>query len=172
MSLLKKIGRVIQAATNELTKPESFAKGEEFEQYVRDVVFPKDKYELIHRSHSHSENKEDYVGTSLLPDFGFKCIETGRMFYVEVKFREGVYFKNKIEWCKPYQLKRYKKLDEGEHPVFLALGLGKKSSKPEEIFIIPLSKVEYTGFYDSFLDRYSFYVGKPVFSSFLWKLTQ
>ena len=170
MSILKKLGKGLQALANELTKPESFSKGEEFEEYVRKVVFPKDKYDLVHRSHKYADNKEDYVETSLYPDFAFRCKESNREFFVEVKFRNGTYYKNKIEWCKPYQLKRYKELAATDSPIFIALGLGDNPSKPSETFIIPLNKIEYTAFYDSFLDKYSFYTGKPVFSSHLWKL--
>ena len=106
----------------------------------------------------------------MYPDYKFRCKETSKEFYVEVKFREGAYYKNKVEWCKPYQLKRYKEIDQKEAPVYLTLGLGDKASKPTELFIIPIARIDYCAFYDSFLDKYSFYVEKPVFSSYLWKL--
>ena len=61
MGLLNKISRIVKAAANEATKPESFVKGDEFENYVRDVAFPKDKYELVHKTHSYQENKNDFV---------------------------------------------------------------------------------------------------------------
>src|SRR5687768_6935236 len=137
MDIIKIIGKGIQAMSNEISKPESFSKGEEFEEYVRQVIFPKDRYDLIHRSHKYEDNKEDYVETSLQPDFKFRCKECKKEFSVEVKFRNGTYFKNKIEWCKPFQLKRYKQLDNNQAPIFEVLGLGDKPNKPSEIFIIP-----------------------------------
>jgi hypothetical protein len=168
MSLFKRIGKAIK---EELTKPSSFVKGEVFEDYVRNIVFPSDCYKLINRTHNYATNNGDYVESSLKPDFEFQCLETSKKFHVEVKYRKGYYnYQDKLEWCKPYQLKRYKEIDK-EQPVFLLLGIGDRPNKPDEIFIIPMSKIGFTGFYDSFLDQYSFpYVDKPVFQKYLWKL--
>lgn len=63
MKLLNKLFRAYKAAKNEITKPESFTKGDDFENYVREIVFPKDRYELIHKTHSYHENKGDYIIT-------------------------------------------------------------------------------------------------------------
>lgn len=162
--------RIVKAVTDEVLKPASFVKGEDFENYVREVVFPKQHYKLVNRTHNYQTNKEDYVDNSLLPDFELQCLETKKKFHVEVKFRKGTYNKNdKIEWCKSYQLKRYKSIDKAQ-PVFLAMGIGDSPKKPDEVFIIPMSSINFCEFYDSFLDRYSFYVDKPIFSSYLWRL--
>ena len=170
MGILNALGKGIKTIVEEIQKPESFSKGEAFEEYLRKHTFPKDRYKLIHRTHNYQSNKEDFADSSLYPDYKFQCIETGKVFFVEAKFREGRYYQNKIEWCKPYQLKRYKQIDLHESPVFLALGIGDAASKPEEIFLIPLKKIEYCAFFDSFLNKYSFYPDKPVFASHLWKL--
>jgi hypothetical protein len=170
MGLIRRLSKGLKAMNDELSKPESFAKGDAFEEYVREYVFPKDKYELINRTHSYQDNKDDYIETSLHPDFTFRCIQTGKEFYVEAKFRVGEYYKNKIEWCKQYQLKRYKQIERKEKPVFLCLGIGDSPTRLSEVFIIPMSKINYTGLFDSFLDKYSFYVNKPVFPGYLWKL--
>ncbi len=168
MGILKKITKVTKAAINEALKPESFDKGDEFENYIRQVIFPSDRYELIHKTHSYIENKKDYIESSLYPDFLFRCKETDKEFYVEAKFRSNFY-KDKVEWAKPYQLKRYKEIDN-KKPVFLCLGLQGKPNKPESIFIIPMQDLKYTGLYESFLRNYKFYNNKPVFSSYLWRL--
>lgn len=170
MDIFKRVGKGLKALADEVSKPESFARGEEFEEYVRKFVFPKGKYELIHVTHAYEKNRNDYVKSSLHPDFKFRCIETDREFFVEVKFRKGTYYKNKIEWCKQYQLKRYKEIDKNEAKVFLCLGLGDDPSLPDEVFIIPLSKLDFTSLFDSFLDKYSFYLEKPVFPKYLWNL--
>ncbi len=170
MNIIKAIGKGIKTISDELNKPESFSKGEAFEEYIRQYTFPKERFDLIHKTHNYQANKEDYVESSLYPDFKLRCKETSKVFYLEVKFRQGAYHKNKIEWSKPYQLKRYKAIAEEGIPIFLALGLGDNPKKPTEIFIIPIDKIEFCAFYDSFLDKYSFYIDKPVFSSYLWKL--
>jgi hypothetical protein len=171
MSLLRKITNGITAFTNEVNKPDSFAKGEEFEEYIRKYTFPKLNYDLIHRTHDYNSNNGDYVESSLKPDFKFRDKKTGKEFYVEVKFRKGVYnFKNKIEWCNEKQFKIYKAIEKNESKVFIALGFGDKASKPLEIILFPVSGCNYNALYDSFLNKYSFYKDKPVFSDYLWKL--
>lgn len=164
------LNRVIKAVSAEISKPESFSKGETFEDYVRQYMFPKEKYDLIHKTHNYNSNKGDFVETTLYPDFKLRCKETGKEFFVEAKFREGVYYQNKIEWCKPYQLKRYQEINKKECPVFIAFGIGDNPKRPSEVFVIPVSKADYTAFFDSFLNKYSFHLEKPVFNSYLWKL--
>jgi hypothetical protein len=168
MGLLNKITKIAKAAYNEASKPESFSKGEEFEDYVRKYIFPNDRYELIHRTHSYNDNKGDYIESTLYPDFLFRCKETGKEFYVEAKFRSGFY-DEKVEWTYPKQLKRYHEIDR-KKTVFLCLGLHGTPKNPEFVFIIPMKKIKYTGLFNSFLDDYEFYIKKPVFSSYLWKL--
>lgn len=171
MSIIKKIAKGITAFTNEVNKPSSFVKGEEFEEYVRKYIFPKSDYDLVHRTHDYNSNNGDYVESSLKPDFKFRDKKTRKEFYVEVKWRKGVYnSKNKIEWCNEKQLRRYKVIDKSENKVFIALGFGDKASIPLEIVLFPISGCNYNALYDSFLNKYSFYIDKPVFSSHLWKL--
>lgn len=171
MGILNKIGNGIKAFTSEISKPDSFVKGEEFEDYVRNVLFPKSEYDLIHRTHNYNSNNGDFVESSLKPDFTFRDRKTDEVFYIEVKWRAGYYnFKNKIEWCNKNQLYRYKKIDKKEHKVFIALGLGDNPKKPSEIALFPVSTCRYTELYDSYINKYLFYVDKPVFSNYLWKL--
>ena len=171
MSFLKKFANGIKAFTNEVNKPASFIKGEEFENYVRKYIFPKSDYDLVHKTHDYNSNNGDYVESSLKPDFKFRDKKNGNEFYVEAKWRRGVYNKeNKIDWCNQNQLRRYKAIDKNENKVFIVLGFGDKATKPEEIVLFPVSSCNYYSLYDSFLNKYSFYVDKPIFSSYLWKL--
>lgn len=168
MSIFK---RIIKAVRDEIDKPQSFVKGEAFEEYVRKYVFSKEYYKILRRTQNYQVNNVDYVADSLLPDFEFECLETGKSFHVEVKFRNGeLNFNDKIEWCKPYQLERYQQIDK-EKDVFVILGIGDNPKKPEELIIFPLKACKFTGLYNSFLDKYSFpYLEKPVFPKYLWKL--
>ena len=168
MGFFDKLSKVAKAAMDEALKPESFSKGDDFEDYVRKYIFPPDRYELIHRTHSYTDNKNDYIESTLYPDFLFRCIETGKEFYVEAKYRSGFY-NDKAEWTYPKQLKRYQEINK-KKPVFLCLGLHGKPKSPEFVFIIPMSKLKYTGLFNTFLDEFKFYTKKPVFSSYLWKL--
>ncbi len=168
MKLIKKFSRIVKAAINEASIPESFAKGDEFENYVREFIFPKNKYELIHKTHSYTENKSDYIESSLYPDFLFRCKKTGKEFYVEAKYRSG-FFGNKVVWSNKRQLKRYHEVNQSK-PVFLCLGLGGTAEYPEYLFLIPMSKLKYTGLFESFLNDFEFYIDKPIFPGYLWKL--
>jgi len=174
MGLFDKLLKITKVAYNEATKPESFVKGEEFEEYVRKYIFPSDRYELIHRTHSYNDNKGDYIESTLYPDFLFRCKDTGKKFYVEAKFRSGDYdeFDNEysdIKWTYPKQLKRYQEINK-QTPVFLCLGVGGKAKDPERIHIIPMKRLKYIELYDSFLMDHEFYRKKPVFSGYLWKI--
>lgn len=171
MSIIKKLSKGIKALTNELIKPDSFIKGEEFEEYVRKFIFTISTYDLIHKTHDYNSNNRDYVESSLKPDFKFRDKKSGKEFFVEAKWRKGIYNReNKIEWCNQKQLRRYKAIDKNENKVFVILGFGDKPIKPEEIVLFPISGCNYNALFDSFLDKYSFYVNKPVFSEYLWKL--
>lgn len=168
MGLLDKLSRAAKAVKSEFDTPDSFVKGDEFEKYVREIMFPADNYELIHKTHAYRDNKKDYIESTLYPDFLFRCRDTSREFYVEAKFRSG-FFKNKVEWSNNKQFKRYKDINK-KKPVFVCLGLEGTPKKPEYIFVMPISKVKYTGLYESALRDFEFYVDKQVFSNYLWKL--
>lgn len=171
MSLIKRIGKGIRALSDEIMKPDSFVKGEEFEEYIRKILFPISDYTLVHRTHDYRTNNGDYVESSLKPDFIFRDKKTNKEFYVEAKWRAGFYNRNnRIEWCNYNQLKRYQEIDSKDLKVFVVLGFGDKPQTPDEIVIFPISSCKYTELYDTFLDKYSFYVGKPVFPGYLWKM--
>ena len=171
MSLIKRIRKGIRAFSDEISKPDSFVKGEEFEEYVRKILFPKSDYILVHKTHDYRTNNSDYVESSIKPDFIFRDKKSKKEFYVEVKWRVGFYNRNnRIEWCNYNQLKRYQEIDKEDKRVFVVLGFGDKPKAPEEIVLFPISGCKYTELYDSFLDKYSFYVGKAVFAGYLWKL--
>ena len=170
MNFLDRLLKISKAALNEALKPESFYKGEEFENYVRKYIFPSDRYELLHRTHSYTDNKKDYIESTLYPDFLFRCKRTGREFFVEAKFRSRLY-DNYVEWTYPSQLKRYHEIDS-QTPVFLCLGLYGKPKNPEFIFVIPVSKIKYTKLYPSFLEKFEFYPKKPIFNDYLWRLLE
>jgi hypothetical protein len=63
-------------------------------------------------------------------------------FAIECKWRKN-YFKNGIEWAQNYQIKNYKEYAEKLNiPVFVVIGVGGEPEKPEELFIVPLSKMK------------------------------
>ena len=167
-AFLKRAGRVLRAAADEALKPESFVKGEEFENYVRKYIFPLELYTLKHKTHGYTDNKNDYDDESREPDYIFISKKTKREFHLEVKFRSHFY-DNAVKWCKGYQFKRYHEYDK-ECPVFILLGVEGTPENPENLFLFPLRKVKYTKLFRSILERYQIPLDKPYPESKLWKL--
>ena len=58
--------------------PNSFKKGQQFEQFVEQTVFTEDRYELITRTNSYEQNSIRYAEDTLKPDIIFRCKETGQ----------------------------------------------------------------------------------------------
>ena len=146
------IERVVKAAWAEISKPETHVVGDEFEQYVRKYLFPKERYDLVRRTHDYNANKTDFVESSKEPDYRFRSRRSGREFWVEAKYRSQLH-KGAVEWCKPYQLERYKAIDRAV-PVFVAIGLGGQPESPLHVYIVPLKDVRYTRLFPSFLRNY------------------
>lgn len=165
MGLLSIIGKGIQAMIDEATTPQSFKMGQTFEEYVREFLFIDKYYKILERTHDYKTNK-DYVQSSLKPDFKFLDNWTKREFYVEAKFRTGLY-NNKIVWCNDKQLNRYFDYNR-EKPTFLILGMGDNPKYPEFLSLIPLSQAKYTGLFPSHAEKFEIAIDKPISSKALW----
>lgn len=116
-----------------VNKEASFRKGEEFENYVRNNLFTKDKYGLIERTHSYESNKNDFIESTLKADFKFRHNLTGKEFYVEAKWRQNLYYEH-LEFSYPDQLKRYKTYSK-QVPFYVVIGLGGTANNPDKIFM-------------------------------------
>jgi hypothetical protein len=160
MDIFSNIVRVARVTIDEINKPESYIKGDAFEDYIRTNLFLKDRYDILQRTHDYTTNKEDFVENTKEPDFKFRSIKTGEEFFVEAKYRSA-YYEDAIEWCKPYQLKRYKEIDQ-KTPVYITIGVGKESNSPSQIFFIPLKDIKYTKLNRSFLKDYEVSVNSPI----------
>jgi hypothetical protein len=142
----------------ELSKPVSFIKGDDFEKCLRKKIFTKARYELVMKTHDFHVNSEDYVESSLYPDFLFRDKKSNKEFFVEAKYRENL-FQGKVEWCKEYQLRRYRKLRNeipSKIPIIIAIGFGGRPQNPKQIFLVPLDEIKYSSLYPHFLNDYEF----------------
>ena len=146
------LARAIKAAWNEASKPQTFVKGDEFEDFIRNNIFPPNEYDLLAKTHDYVTNKNDFIQSSTDPDFKFRSRRNGNVFLVEAKYR-SVYGNNAIEWCKPYQLPRYRAIN-GEVPVYVVIGVGNSPSSPEHIFLVPVKRIKYLRLFRSFLKEY------------------
>lgn len=83
----------------EIVKPESFYKGENFENFVEDVLFPQERYILVRRTDTFERNAKRFSESTNDPDFVFRCVHTQQEFSVEVKYRTRL--KNgQLAWAK------------------------------------------------------------------------
>lgn len=130
------------------------AKGDLFEDYVLDM-FPENVFGAIHVTPRSSDLNGRKVESQNEPDFQFRHKPTNHKFWVECKFRADL-FQGKIAWSKPWQLAKYKEFQEAHRPekMFVVIGFGGRSSRPEEMYCIPLDEVQYPALYPSTIAKY------------------
>lgn len=166
MGIWDRLSKVVTALTEEET-PESFKKGQKFEQYAREVIFPKSHYTLLKKTHDYTQNRQDFVEETMEPDYKFRCLETGREFYVEAKFRSG-HYNGKVKVCKNTdQLLRYKEYGR-EALVFLLLGMGEEPVDPEYTYLFPIEAINDFLLSQHFVEEYSIPNNRALAPAKLW----
>lgn len=168
MGFLDSIKKATQTFIEDLNTPESFKKGQKFEDFVRTVIFPSDRYKLIRKTHDYKQNSSDFVHDTLEPDFKFECIETKRQFHLEAKYRSSTY-QEKIEFCKDGQYKRLHEINRKE-PVFIVLGIEGVPEDPEYVCLIPMSEIKSTVLTVDFLEGYDIAHNKSISPKLLWSI--
>ncbi len=127
-------------------RTESFKRGQEFENYVLKNLFPEEEFKLIHRTNSYEQNQIKFATDTTKPDFKFKCIKTGKEFYVEAKYRSKYIYK-KIRLIDLTQYNRFLDIQSKEKTLILIiLGIGGKPSKPNAVALISLNELEKIGY--------------------------
>ena len=146
--------------------PQSFQKGEAFEQYLRNRIFTKSQYSIVEKTHGFHENNGDYIESTLHPDFKLRDLTNDREFYLEAKFRTNV-FDTTINWCHYRQLLRYRDFNK-VLPLFIALGIGRTADDPYNVFILPLHEAGHTDLYLSIVNKFKIGLDAPLSSQLLW----
>jgi len=85
-----------------------------------------------------------YADTTCQPDLQlkFSCKNKTAEFSVECKWRSQL-SNNEVKFATKEQLERYKNFEkESNNPVFIAIGIGGKAILPEQLYIVPLQKVD------------------------------
>jgi hypothetical protein len=128
--------------TRQSTTIDSYEKGQLFERYIIDL-FNQNSFEL--RNWRKSERHKDKM---LLQDCANPDLELvfGRYnkyrFAVECKWREK-FIERKITWASKDQISSYLDFENRcRIPVFIAIGIGGKPSRPEKLFVTPLRNIE------------------------------
>lgn len=133
---------------NENIKQNNFddnkAKGDAFERFVVKNFDP--RYFTLQEWRSDKYVDGIYPVSNHFPDleviFDFKSKGIHQQFAIECKWRKG-YFKNSIEWARDYQIKNYREYaDTIKIPVFVVIGVAGEPENPQELFIVPLQKME------------------------------
>uniref|UniRef100_A9A6V8 Uncharacterized protein n=1 Tax=Methanococcus maripaludis (strain C6 / ATCC BAA-1332) TaxID=444158 RepID=A9A6V8_METM6 len=139
----------------ENSNPLSHKKGKDFETYIMDNLFPKESFDLLHVTPDAETNEKRYVESSRKPDLQFRDKKTGKVFYVECKYRSNL-FNEKFEWSKSTeQAERYRNIEYLEEiPVYIAMGLMGTSDNPKKVFLMPLKEITYNSLYLSVLKDY------------------
>ncbi|MBI5856792.1 MAG: hypothetical protein HZB42_04000 [Sphingobacteriales bacterium] len=146
--------------------PRSFTAGEKFERYARKYLFSNSRYDLLQKTHGYKTKDKNFV-LSADPDFQFRDRRSGRIFYVEAKYRSA-FFKDQVTWCTEKQLSHYQQRNR-EWPVFVLLGAGGRPEQPAFVSLIPLRSASFTSLFLSHARKYSIHPRRPVLSKTLWK---
>lgn len=136
------LGELFEDVTGKAKRPE--IKGSRFESFVSNEIFTDKLFDLVEMTRDFDSNSERFEERSMNPDFLFRDKRTGEEFWVEAKYRNGL-FKNKrgqmvCEICKPWQLDRYKEVEKvSGKKVYVCLGIGEDPRYPETVHLIPVS---------------------------------
>lgn len=168
MGIFDSIKKAARTFVEDLNTPESFKKGQKFEDFTREVIFSIDRYKLIKKTHDYKQNNSDYVQDSLEPDFKFECMDTQKQFYVESKFRTWFY-QDKIEFCKIGQFKRLQEINKKE-PVFILIGLDGEPEDPEYVWLVPMNDIKSISLTEEFLENYDIAHNVSIAPKKLWSL--
>ena len=132
----------------------SYDIGEVFENYVQNIIFPKDRYDLIHRTNDYKQNSVRYSEESKRPDFKFRCKKNNYEFYVEAKFRSKFNSDEKLHIIEIGQYNRFKEIDKSECPVLIIIGYEGIASNPKSLSLIRIDKIGYLDLYKSVLKKH------------------
>ncbi|MDI9868590.1 hypothetical protein [Flectobacillus roseus] len=132
-------------------------KGEAFEKYVVQK-FSRNLFKVKEWRGDKFVNGQ-YAETTTYPDLTleFNFRDVTQTFAVECKYRSD-YYRDGIEWCKPYQLENYRHYAQRfRMPVFVVIGVGYSPYEPDELYVIPLKALHQTFVSRSFLKHYQKY---------------
>jgi len=101
MGLIDKGIKILESIKYEFSD-DPFVSGLRFEDYVNDL-FSKKYFSIVEKTHSTKTNQDQYVESSMNPDFVYKYMPTGEIFAVECKYRSGLN-NGKLSWSNPKQL--------------------------------------------------------------------
>jgi hypothetical protein len=125
---------------------------------------------LLFKPRDTTDNLEDYVTYTKLPDYKFKSRVLNDEFFIISRFRAK--FQDQVlEWYKLFQHKEWQEIDKIT-PVLLAAGLGGRPSMPERVFLMPVKHLKFMKLYPGFLQKYGICPDRSVSESILKKILE
>ena len=144
------------------------ARGDEFEQFVKTKLFPRDSYDILYKTPEYGDRRDRYFTPVNQPDCKYVSKNEGFEFFVEPRFRAG--FQNQIlEWGKFFDLNRCREMDM-VLPVLIAIGLGGRPAAPERVFLVPARFAKFVKQYPSLMQKYEVEPGQSVSEAFLKRI--
>lgn len=137
MEFLKEI---FQDITGMSKRPE--IKGGRFEKFVLDEIFNDKLFDLVEMTPDFSSKR--FEERSMNPDFCFRDKRTGEEFWIEAKYRKGLFRNGNgdvvCEICNLSQLYRYREVENSTGKrVYICLGIGKDPLNPDTVHLIPVT---------------------------------
>ncbi len=116
-------------------------KGSRFEKFVLNEIFIDKLFDLVEMTRDFNSNSERFEERSMNPDFLFRDKRTREEFWIEAKYRRGLFKNDKgqdvCEICNPGQLNRYREVERSSGKrVYICLGLGENPLSPETVHLI------------------------------------
>lgn len=138
MGFLKEI---FEDITGMSKRPE--IKGSRFEKFVSEEIFKDILFDLVEMTRDFDFNSERFEERSMNPDFLFRDKRTREEFWIEAKYRNGLFRNDKgqvvCEICKSGQLNRYKDVEKSTgKKVYICLGIGDDPLFPKTVHLIPV----------------------------------
>ncbi len=123
---------------------ESYAKGLAFEEFVVKRFDP--NFFTIKEWRGDKQVNGVYPESNTYPDlvvnFNYRKEKVNVDFAVECKWRQG-FLKNEVEWSYAQQIERYNQFSREKNlSVFVAMGIGGEPDAPEQMYIVPLEKLQ------------------------------
>ena len=131
-------------------------KGKLFEDWMKNHLFPSKYFDLIDVPLPYEVGKDRYVESIKNPDFKFRCKKSGRLFWVEAKYRKGFNIEdNKLYWASnPNQLIKYNHQNSKGIPVFIAIGYEGTPDNPANVSFFHINDLKYEGLYKTTLKEF------------------
>jgi len=118
-------------------------KGSRFEKFVSEKIFNDILFDLVEMTRDFDSNSERFEERSMKPDFLFRDRRTREEFWIEAKYRNGLFRNDKgqmiCEICKSGQLNRYQEVEKSTgKKVYICLGIGDNPLFPKTVHLIPV----------------------------------